>query len=449
MKHVSFFLCGRYLRRRRMMLLSITAVALSCALLLITASLFTGFIAALETSTTRHLGDIVLEAPSGELITDYETLRKELQKSAAVQAATAVLKNHGLLLAGPGKVRPVRVWGIQLPQRLAVSPLQDTLLIQKGLSNPSFDPQNTGEIGGFVGIGVLAAPDEKTDEYNLDEVRRYIGQKMALTTGSLQAAPAGEQNGPTQVQFRRRVLRFTCTDVMQTGVWDLDEQNVFVPIEALSAVLYPDLPSPAADIIQIRLAPGVSEETGLAIVRDIWDNFAKDRFAWGPFASIETSRRLQARLIAEYRKQMGILLVIFGLVSLSVILLVFCIFSLLVMTKQKDIAILKSCGASRGDIAGLFLAFGFLNGFAGAALGLLLGWLITSHINPIEHQISRLFGLKIWKAGVYMFSQIPNTVDWTAAGWILLAAVAASITGALIPAFRAAWIEPVRLLRYE
>jgi lipoprotein-releasing system permease protein len=432
-----------------MMLLSITAVALSCALLLITASLFTGFINALETSTTRHLGDIVLEAPSGELITDFEILIEQLRAAAAVEAAAAVLKNHGLLLAGPGKVRAVRVWGIQLPQRLEVCPFQDSLLIQKGQKHPSFDPQKTGEVGGFVGIGVLAQPDERTDEYNLEEVRGYIGQKMALTTGSLQSSPAAEQSGSAQAQFRRRVLRFTCTDVMQTGVWDLDEQNVFVPIEALSAVLYPDLAGPAADIIQIRLAPGVSEEAGLAIVRGIWENFAKDRFEWAKFVSIETSRRLQARLIAEYRKQMGVLLVIFGLVSLSVILLVFCIFSLLVMTKQKDIAILKSCGASRGDIAGLFLAFGFLNGLTGGILGLLLGWLITSYINPIEHQISRLFGLKIWKAGVYMFSQIPNTVDWPAAGWILLAAISASIAGALIPAVRAAWIEPVRLLRYE
>lgn len=431
------------------MLLSITAVALSCALLLITANLFTGFINALEASTVRHLGDIVLEAPAGQLITDFEVLIEELQQAAAIEAATAVLKNQGLLLIGPGKVRPVRVWGIQLPQRSAVSPLQDTLLIQKGHPSPSFNPGDTGEIGGFVGIGVLVQPDEKTDEYDLDKIRSYIGQKMALTTGSLQSSPAGEQSGPAPVQFRRRVLRFTCTDVMQTGVWDLDEQNVFVPIEALSAVLYPDLPEPAADILQIRLAPHVSDEQGLAIVRGIWENFAKVRFPWAHFVSIETSRWLQARLIAEYRKQMGVLLVIFGLVSMSVILLVFCIFSLLVMTKQKDIAILKSCGSSRRDIAGLFLTVGFLNGLAGAVLGILLGWLITTHINPIEHQISRLFGLKIWKAGVYMFSQIPNTVDWSAAGWIFLAAILASMAGAMIPAIRAAWIQPVRLLRYE
>jgi len=446
-KHVSVFLCGRYLRRRRMMLLSITAVALSCALLLITASLFTGFITAVETSTTHHLGDIVLEAPSGQLITEFPALIESLESAAAVKSAAAVLKNQGLLLAAPGQVRPVRVWGIQLPQRLAVSPLQDSLLIQKGKNTVSFDPQNLGGLGGFVGIGVLTEPDEKTDEYNIPEVSRYVGQRMTLTTGSIQ--PSDEAAGSQNIRFQRRVLHFTCTDIMQTGVWDLDEQNVFVPLEALSALLYPNLPEPVADIIQIRLEDGVPDEVGLAIVQGIWENFAGPRFLWAHLASIETSRHLQARLIAEYRKQMGVLLLVFGLVSLSVVLLVFCIFSLLVITKQKDIAILKSCGAGAGDVAGLFLIFGFLNGLAGAGLGILMGWFITVNINPIEHQISRLFGLKIWKAGVYMFTQIPNTVDWPSAGWILLAAVLASVAGALLPAMRAACIQPVRLLRYE
>lgn len=431
------------------MLLSIVAVALSCALLLVTASLFTGFIAALETSTTQHLGDIVLEPPSGLLISEFLILLDELEKTEAVQAATAVLKNQGLLLIGPGKVRPVRIWGIEMPRRCTVTPLQNTLIVQKDRARPVFNPDSPEEIGGFVGIGVLTQPDEKTDEYDMDLVRSFLGRKMALTTGSIALQPQDGDPPAAAPVFHRRVLRFTCTDVMYSGVWDLDEQNVFVPIESLSSLLHPDQPGPVADIIQIRLAQGVTEEAGLAIVRGVWQTFAQDRFSWAPYASIETSRRLQARLIAEYRKQMGVLLLVFGLVSLSVVLLVFCIFSLLVMTKQKDIAILKSCGAGSSQVAGLFLLFGFLNGLAGAILGIAVGCLITWNINPIEHGISRLFGLKLWKAGVYMFTQIPSQVYWSAAGWILLAAVAASVIGALVPAIRAACVRPVTLLRYE
>lgn len=452
MKHISLFLCGRYLRRRKMMLLSITAVALSCALLLVTASLFTGFIDALENSATQHLGDIVLETPSGLRITEYPELLNALQQTEAVEAATAVLKNQGLLLIGPGKVRPVRIWGIQLPQRLLVTPLQEMLIAQKDQPQVSFNPDSVEGIGGFVGIGVLTQPDEKTDEYDMDLVRSYLGKRMALTTGSIVAEQTKSRDPdapPIPPTFKRKVLRFTCTDIMYSGVWDLDEQNVFVPIEALSTLLYPDDPGPAADMIQIRLAPGVLEDTGLAVVRGVWENFARDRFSWASYVSIETSRRLQARLIAEYRKQMGVLLLIFGLVSLSVVLLVFCIFSLLVMTKQKDIAILKSCGTGSTQVAGLFLLFGFLNGLVGAVLGILIGCVITWNINPIEHWISKAFGLKIWKAGVYMFTRIPSEVDWPAVGWIMLAAVSAAVIGALVPAIKAACVRPVHLLRYE
>lgn len=452
MKHISLFLCGRYLRRRKMVLLSVAAVALSCALLLVTASLFTGFISALETSATRHLGDIVLETWDNQLISDFPVLLDALEQTGAVQSATAVLKNQGLLLIGPGKVRPVRIWGIELPRRCAVTPLQNSLIVQKGQAAPVFDPNHTGEIGGFVGIGVLAQPDEATDEYDMNQVRGFLGQKMALTTGSLAiGADQAESDGdrPPQAVFKRRVLRFTCTDVMYSGVWDLDEQNVFVPIESLSSLLYPDQPGPVAHIIQIRLSPNTSEDVGMAVVRGVWNDFAENRFSWARDVSIDTSRRLQRLMIAEYRKQMGMLLLVFGLVSISVVLLVFCIFSLLVMTKQKDIAILKSCGTGSTQVAGLFLLFGFLNGLVGALLGIAVGCLITWKINPIEHGISRLFGLKLWKASVYMFTQIPSQVHWPAAGWILLAAVAASVFGALIPAIRAACLRPVALLRYE
>ena len=452
MKHISIFLCGRYLRRRKMMLLSITAVALSCALLIVTASLFMGFIDALENSAAQYLGDIVLESPPGLTITEFPILLEELEQTQAVQAATAVLKNQGLLLTGPGKVRPVRAWGIQLPKRLSVTPLQEILLEQKNSSRVTFTPGPQEGIGGFVGIGVLAQPDEETDEYDLDAVRGFLGNRIALTTGSIavQADPESEnpEPSPAATTFKRKVLRFTCTDIMYSGVWDLDEQNVFVPIEALSSLLYPDQ-DPVADIIQIRLAPDVSEEVGLAVVRGVWEHFAGDRFSWASYVNIETSRQMQARLIAEYRKQMGVLLVVFGLVSLSVVLLVFCIFSLLVMTKQKDIAIVKSCGTGSGQVAGLFLAFGFLNGLAGALAGILIGCVITWNINSIELWIGKLFGLKLWKASIYMFTRIPSEVYWPAAGWILLSAVTAAMIGALVPAIKAARVPPVKLLRYE
>ena len=143
------------------------------------------------------------------------------------------------------------------------------------------------------------------------------------------------------------------------------------------------------------------------------------------------------------------LLFIFGLVSLGIILLVLCIFYLIVMTRRKDIAILKSCGLSSVSVAMVFVIFGALAGALGAALGIGLGCVFTHYINPIEQAVSAAFGLKVWKASTYMFTHIPNTVNWSAVWWISAAGVLAAAVGALIPAICAARVKPVEILRYE
>lgn len=450
MKHIGWVLCLKYLQRRLMVLLSVAAVALSCALLIVTDSLFTGFIDAVENSAGRHLGDILIQSKQGSIITDYDTLIAQLEATEKVQAATAVLSGQGLLLSGPGRVRPVKVWGIELPRRLAVSPLAEGLLLQKDTlpQEIGFGNWPDGQIGGLVGIGVLSRPDEKTDTYDMAQIRSFLGKTAALTTGMAQSNQEGQSAGSERSQFRRQVIRFNIADVVTTGVNDFDEAFVYLPIAALSQSLYPES-EPGADIIQIRLVPGADEEEALAVVRGVWYAFAKDRFPWYALADIKSTRQMQAQLIAEYHKQLQVLLFIFGLVSLGIILLVLCIFYLIVMTRRKDIAILKSCGLSSVSVAMIFVIFGALAGAVGAACGIGLGCLFTHHINAIEQAASAAFGLKVWKASTYMFSQIPNTVNWSAVWPIAGAGVLAAVLGALIPAISAARVKPVEILRYE
>jgi lipoprotein-releasing system permease protein len=449
MKQWALFLCGRYLSRKRIVLLSITAVMLCCAMLITVASLFTGFISAVESSAGDYLGDIVLSTPQGYRIEGFGQLLKGLGEVAGVEAATPVLEGKGLLLTGPGQVRPAQVLGIDLPSRLRVSPLKDALVRQKSISSEliSFTPGQlpSETVGGFVGIGLIASPDEITDEYDMQLVSSFFDQKAVLTTGTL---VENEQAGSLEQRYVRKVLRFTITDVVQTGVYEFDQSFVYVPIEALSALLYPDK-KPCADAIQIRLAKGADEEVTMAMIRGAWMNFAKDRFNWAGGATVESSRKMQSRLIGEYRKQLNMLMLIFGIVSFGVVLLVFCIFYLIVMTRQKDIAVVKSCGASNGSVAAMYLLFGIVNGVAGATMGAALGWLVTRNIERVEKGLTAMTGLKVWKASTYLFSKIPNEVNWTWAGWICLAAMLAAVVGALIPAIAAARVRPVKLLRYE
>jgi lipoprotein-releasing system permease protein len=448
LKQISVLLCFRYLQHRRIVLLSIAAVALSCALLIVTDSLFTGFIDAIETSVGQHLGDIILEAPAGSVMTDADLLIDSLTQTESIESATAVLSSHGLLLSAPGRASAVQVWGIELPRRLSVTPLKRSLIRQKDVPDEqvSFDvPGQSEAVGGIIGIGVAASPDEVTDEYDMRAVESLMGSRMTLTTGSVVPAEDSESAAP---RLSRKVVRFSLADVAMTGVHEFDQSFVLLPIETLSAALYPGQPV-SANLIHIRLAPGADPEESLAIVYGVWRSFAQDRFDWYMYARISSSKQMQAYLIREYKKQMGILLLIFGLVSMGIILLVFCIFYLIVMTRRKDIGILKSSGLSSPSVAGMFVLFGAIVGIVGAIAGIGLGWLIISHINEIEQVIAVVFRIKLWKASTYMFTQIPNTMHWGSVLWITAAGIGAAAAGSLIPAAAAARVRPVETLQYE
>jgi lipoprotein-releasing system permease protein len=122
---------------------------------------------------------------------------------------------------------------------------------------------------------------------------------------------------------------------------------------------------------------------------------------------------------------------------------------MIVMTRQKDIAIIKSCGATGSSVALIFVGFGAFVGIIGSGVGAIIGYIVTKNINTIEEWVRIIFGLKLWKSSVYMFSKIPNEIDWDSALPIILSAVIAASLGALIPAIIAARTRPVNILRYE
>jgi lipoprotein-releasing system permease protein len=191
----------------------------------------------------------------------------------------------------------------------------------------------------------------------------------------------------------------------------------------------------------------------MAQIRVVWEEFAAKQLGWNLYlisqADISTSKQMQSQYTAELRKQMGVLLFIFGIISLTAVVLVFCIFYMIVETRQKDIAVIRSCGASSSAVALVFIGFGACVGIIGSALGVVLGYTITKNINTIEEWIRLIFGLKLWKSSVYIFSRIPNEVDWPCVLPIALFAVIAAVIGALIPAIVAAMTKPVNILRYE
>jgi len=457
---LKLFLWLRYLRKRKIVFLSVAAVALSVSLLIVVASLFTGFIHAFEQSAVDTIGDVVLSAPVR--FAKYPLFIERLEQLDSIEAATAILSAEGLLHLGEGNVRAVEIWGIEPERRARVTGFKQFLLKQKNLPEElSFEVSDSPEkIGGFVGIGIITEPDEKSDVYDFQAVEKMIGQQVVLTTGSViedkDSLSGGNDARPldsAQGRYKRITTSFTIEDVVFTGVYDLDKRFVYLPIEQLRKKIYPDEKEPVSDQIQIKLSTGADVEAALAQIRGAWQVFATDELGWTSilieYTDIQAAKQMQRKYIAALLKQMGILILIFGVVSFSVIVLIFCIFYMIVITRQKDIAIIKSCGATSGSLTFIFIGFGSFVGLIGSTIGIVMGYIFTKNINTIEQWITTIFGLKLWKSSVYMFSKIPNEVNWDSALPIALLSILAAALGALIPAVVAARTRPVEILRYE
>jgi len=444
---LKLFLWLRYLKSRKVVTLSITAVTLSTALLIVVASLFSSFIETFEKSSASFLGDIVIFPPG--LVEHQDQLIDQLNKLNCVQASAGTLSGQGLLYLGKGNVRAVKVLGINPEQRDSVTNFKEFLLEQGDSTSPSFNQRLSPEdinsppkTGGFVGIGVVGQPDEKTDLYDMDYVRSFLLKRFVLTTGSV-----------SKEKTKRKNISFYVTDIVETGIFGIDDSFIYLPIDKLQQKLYPERTSSVADQVQIKLTEDVDIELALTQITGVWEMFATDTLGLEQYqikaARILTAQQAQAQYIAELHKQMNLLLVIFSIISFSVVMLIFCILYMIVITRQKDIAIIKSCGVSNSAVASVFLGFGAFIGIIGSVLGFILGSLITKNINTIEGWIRVIFGLKIWKSSVYIFSRIPDRVDLKWALIIILCAIIAAMLGGLIPAITAALTKPVKILRYE
>jgi len=447
---LKFFLALRYLKKKKIVLLSIVAVAISTALLVTVASLFTAFIDAVETSASSYLGDIVIEPPARFSYSDKFVERLTADKS--ISAATVVLSTNGLIHLGSGNVKAVSIWGIDLAGRSEVTDLKNNLLSQKSsTSSPQFtvDSKNPDAIPAFVAIGLIAEPNGQTDQYDMSAVNSNISKPAIITTGSLEGRADTDAKASTP---RSRSAKINISDILFTSVYEIDQRFVFVPVDSLAAVLKTGMEKPA-DIVHVKCAAGFNAAQTVAVIQQIWSDFATDTLNWPHFyianTEIKTAVSKQSEYTTELRKQMGVLLVIFGIISIGIIVLVFCIFYMIVMTKQKDLAVIKSIGGSSVSAASIFLVFGLLIGIIGSSAGLAIGYLVTHNVNTIERWIQICFGLKLWSSSIYMFNRIPARFDWYWALWFFALSIIASVAGALLPAISAARTVPAKILRYE
>ncbi len=434
----------KYLCKRKLVLLSIAAVALSVALLIVVASLFSGFIQAYEQTAEDMIGDVLLQTNAS--FPCFDVLADSLEALPGVEAAVPVMLTPGLLHVDRGHVRYVQIFGLDASRLNRMPSLQRSLLHRSEDADLSFDlPDDPTSIGGFVGVGLLSEPNDVTDQYDFDLACKAMGRSLTLTSGSADQESQETQTGQSRPKSRR--LSFRVSDIVFAGHSQFDQEAVYLPLKPLYEALH-RTDEVKVSRIQIRLADGTDPVEAMHAMEEQWDAFKVDQapFVYGRF---HTAKELQAAYMRELNKQMAILLSVFSLVDVGVIFLIFCIFYMIVRLKRKDIGVIKSCGCSSWGVVSIFLGFGVFVGVIGSTLGIGLGYLFTHNINTIEQWIAAAFGLNLWDSSVYLFSAIPNRINWGSAAQISAFAILAASVGALIPAVLAGCMQPVDILRYE
>jgi lipoprotein-releasing system permease protein len=206
----------------------------------------------------------------------------------------------------------------------------------------------------------------------------------------------------------------------------------------------------------VKAKPGVTPEQLRERCEGIYSDFAAQFGAEVPSPAalarartISTWEQSYGMFIAAVKKEIAMVMGLLVLISFVAVFLVLAIFWAMVSEKTKDVGVLRSVGASRAGVAWLWLRYGMSLGIAGTILGLAASYAIIWNINPIHEWLGRAFGVSIWDPKVYYFSEIPREVEPWKAMTVLIGSVLFSIIGALIPAIRAAWFDPVKALRFE
>jgi len=308
----------------------------------------------------------------------------------------------------------------------------------------------------ILGVGIAGLSFRTPDG---DTIRTVTpGRKIVLTL-----LPVGRGFLPTTITPNTRT--FTAIDDVKTEVYTIDSKFVYVPFETLQILAdmdaRQDMDDPSSvdparcSQIQIKVKPAYTSDARLVAVRK------KVQAAWGRFTQthrdaqhsviiFHTWREKLQDFIGPIRKQRNLVTIMFGVISSVSVLLIFAIFYMIVVEKTRDIGVVRAVGGSAAGVARIFLGFGAATGVVGSVLGLTGGWFFVRYINEIQDALASWSpSLRVWERAVFMFDRIPNEVDPSVAVVIAVWAIASGLVGALIPAVRAAVMEPAEAVRYE
>ncbi len=387
--------------------ISLVAVALGVAALIAVMSVMNGFRAELFDRILGLNGHAVIQGYGGKLA-DWRELSAEVRALPGVTRATPLIEQP-LMASFSGRVQGVLVRGMTIG-----------------------DITHTPVITGNVKRGTLAGlvPGSNTVAIGArlaEALGAQVGDTISLISPDGAVTPFGSVP---------RIVAYRIVAIFEVGIYDYDKAFVVMPMANAQTLLRL---GDAVGMIEVVTTDPDRVDPILAPV--------KARVARsGQIATWrDTNASLFEALVVEKT-------VMFWVLSIIILVAVFNILSSLIMlvrAKTRDIAILRTMGASRAALMRVFMTVGTLIGSLGVLAGLALGFSLLAWREAIVEGVSKLTGATLWDPSVRYLTDLPSQTDPAQVVGIVALTLLLSFLATLFPAWKAASTDPVTVLRYE
>ena len=387
--------------------ISLGAVALGVATLIIVMSVMNGFRAELFDKTVGLNGHAIIQGYEGRL-SNWQEIAEAARKTPGVTSALPLIEQP-LMASANGRVEGVLVRGVRLEDLRANRVMNDNV---KAGDLRSITPGSNN-----VALGSRLA----------EALGAYPGSEIALISPEGRSTPIGTVP---------RIVSYRVGAIFEVGIYDFDNAFVVMPIEDAQTLLMMgsdvgmvEVQVTDPDSVAKTLAPLQQTVRGRGVIVD-WRQMNS-----ALFEALEIER-----------------VAMFVVLSLIVLVAVFNILSSLIMlvrAKTRDIAILRTMGASRQGLMKVFVTVGVTIGSLGIVLGLIIGALFLFFRQGIVTAIQFLTGANLWDPSVRFLTELPSKTDPFEVLAIILIAFILSLLATIYPAWKAASTDPVQVLRYE